>query len=293
METGIVLCTAGGFYTVKTESGPRLCRLRGKHRFLKTRILPGDKVKITPFGEKEGVIEEVFPRKTELVRPPVANVEQAVIIFALANPSPSLALLDRLIILSILAKLKVVICFNKADLVNKEEFTPLFISYERAGYLVLVTSAKTGEGKEELWEALKRKLSVFAGPSGVGKSSLLNTLCPELELKTGELSRKTKGGRHTTRRVELLELRENTFVIDTPGFHRLDLPPLSKNTLASLFPELEVYQGQCSFPGCLHFQEPGCQVKEAVAAGEINAGRYQRYTDFLKELLEQEKKYWS
>lgn len=220
---GILIKGYGGFYYVKTESNVWKCHLRGKHRFNKKDFLPGDRVKFRERGNNVGIVEELLPRKNRLLRPPVANVDQVVIIVALDQPKPDRMLLDRLLLMTESAGINVLICFSKVDLIKKDLPVMLPEIYRRIGYHVYLTSA-TGEGKEHLVRACKGKISVFAGASGVGKSSLLNTLQEGLCLNTASVSEKNKRGRHTTRNVELLELENGGLVADTPGFNRLFLP---------------------------------------------------------------------
>ncbi|GAW91419.1 ribosome small subunit-dependent GTPase A [Calderihabitans maritimus] len=288
MQEGIVIKRYGGFYYVKTGSTVRECKLRGRFRRHKKEVIAGDRVKITVLNDRQGVIEEVLPRETELIRPPVANVEQAVIVMALTQPEPDLVLLDRLLILAEAASVTPLICFNKSDLTQERSVAEL---YAHIGYRVIVSSVKTGEGLDQLKKALKDTISVFAGPSGVGKSSLLNAVEPGLSLKTGQISRKAQRGRHTTRHVELLELSFGGLVADTPGFSRLNLPNIRREEFATFFPEMDKMLGQCRFSVCLHYKEPDCAVKEAVSKGTIDAGRYSRYRQFLEEIIENERKY--
>jgi len=279
---GLVVRAYGGYYYVHDGLSEWTCSLRGRLRHTKQQVLVGDRVEIRPGGGKTGAVENVLPRRSSLNRPAVANVDQAVIIFSLREPDPSPGLLERFLILVLLNQIEPLICFNKVDL-TKESQIELVSRYQRA-YPVVVTSAKTGEGLECLRELLAGKISVFAGPSGVGKSSILNALMPGLKLRTGELSAKLKGGRHTTRHVELINLPEGGFVADTPGFTSLDLPDIKPEELAGFFPEMEgLYRG-CYFTSCLHFKEPGCAIREAVEAGKIEEARYRQYLEFLEEL---------
>lgn len=291
MFEGTILKGFSGFYYVQTEEGILECSLRGRYRLSDQRFLPGDSVRVKPVGAGKGVIEEVLPRRTELVRPPVANVEQAIVVMAADNPSPDMSLLDRLLIVIEAAGVVPVICWNKADLARTEDLEDIATLYKRAGYPVLVTSAKTGLGLDGLGERMSRGISVLAGPSGVGKSSLLNALQPGLKLKTGQVSDKLGRGRHTTRHVELLPLDSGGLVADTPGFSRLEIPTVAKEEVDRLFPEMEPYLSQCRFTSCLHRQEPQCAVREAVERGEVEARRYARYLEFLEEVIARERRY--
>ncbi len=280
---GLVIKAYGGFYYVHDGEIEWECSLRGRLRHEKQQVLVGDRVGLMPGAEHRGVVEKVLPRRSSLKRPAVANVDQAVIVFSLREPDPSPGLLERFLISAGLNQIEPLICFNKVDLTNEAQVE--LVSRYRKTYLVVVTSARTGEGLERLREALAGKISVFAGPSGVGKSSILNTLMPGLGLRTGEVSAKLKGGRHTTRHVQLISLPEGGFVADTPGFTSLDLPDIKPEQLAHFFPEISGCDQGCYFAGCLHFKEPGCAVREAVEAGRIGEVRYRQYLEFLEELM--------
>lgn len=287
---GVIVRILGGYFDVHAGGETRSCVVRGRIR-ARERLLVGDRVRIRVLPDGKGVIEGVLPRKNRLLRPPVANVEQAVLVFALRDPLPDLKLLDRLLVLTESAGVSPLICANKADLVPAiEEHTWPFV-YRRAGYPVVVTSAVTGLGIEDLAAALADRISVMAGPSGGGKSSLLNALEPGLRLKTGDISRRLGRGRHTTREVTLLRLPRGGWVADTPGFSALDLPAIGAGELAAYFPEIHALAGECRFTGCLHYQEPRCAVKDAVATGSIPSFRYEHYLSFLRELLEREREY--
>jgi len=290
MPEGTVVKAYGGFYYVR--EGERLweCVLRGRFRLEKKQVLVGDRVIFTARQEDAGVIEQLLPRRTELVRPPVANVDRAVIVISGREPEPNPLLLDRFLIQVAAAGVRPMICLNKIDLpaAGAEE---LIAVYRRAGYPVFATSALRGTGIGELREALAGGISVLAGPSGVGKSSLLNALHPGWMLKTGAVSRRLGRGRHTTRHVELLALPEGGLVADTPGFTSLNLPPMTRQELAACYPEMERYRSGCRFTGCLHAKEPDCAVKEAVAAGEIAPLRYENYLVLLQEVAARERRY--
>ena len=289
MRAGVVIKAAGGFYYVRDEAAVYACVLRGRLRLQGRQVLVGDWVEYTATGGQTGVIENVLPRRTRLIRPPVANVDRAVLVFAFQEPSPNPLLIDRLLIQAGATGVVPVLCLNKADLGGKKA-AGLISVYRPAGCPVLVTSAKTGAGLAVLREVLRAGVSVFAGPSGAGKSSLLNALEPGLALKTQAVSTKIGRGRHTTRHVELLSLTGGGLVVDTPGFTGLALPPLERTELASFFPEFQAYLPDCQFTGCLHAQEPGCAIKQAVAGGKISRLRYENYLKLLSEIIEQEKR---
>jgi len=289
VRAGVVIKASGGFYYVRSEAAVYACVLRGRLRRQGQQVLVGDEVEYTTTGAQSGVIENVLPRRSRLIRPPVANVDRAILVFAVRDPHPNPLLIDRLLIQAGAAGVIPVLCINKADL-GAEKAAGLTSIYRPVGYAVLVTSAKTGAGLDALREVLRTGVSVFAGPSGAGKSSLLNALEPGLGLKTQAVSAKIGRGRHTTRHVELLPLTGGGLVVDTPGFSSLALPPLERTELARFFPEFQAYLPDCRFTGCLHDQEPGCAVKEAVAAGKISRLRYENYLKLLHEVIEQEKR---
>ncbi|HHT62787.1 MAG: ribosome small subunit-dependent GTPase A [Bacillota bacterium] len=291
MQEGILIKGYGGFYYVKIGKKLWECSLRGKFRRLKQSIIIGDRVLVRVLDENKGVIEEILPRTNELNRPAIANVEQVLITFALKNPDPDFLLLDRMLLMARQKDLPAVIFFNKADLAGEETVSDIVNIYEKAGYPVIPCSVKTGLGLDRVRFILKDKISVFTGPSGAGKSSILNAIQQGLSLKTGEVSQKIGRGRHTTRHVELLELDFGGLVADTPGFSVLEMPPVPREELDSFFPEMEEYAFQCRFSSCLHDREPDCAVKEAVKQGLIDPGRHQRYLIFLKEVIENERRY--
>ncbi|MDD4334377.1 MAG: ribosome small subunit-dependent GTPase A [Desulfotomaculaceae bacterium] len=281
---GIVLKAYGGFFYVHDGLSVRECTLRGRLRYKKQQVLVGDRVLMAPVQGRGGVVEDVLPRRSVLTRPAVANVDQAIIVFSLREPEPNPGLLERFLITAALNGITPVICFNKVDL-TAERQTELVSNY-LGNYHVVVTSAKTGTGLNLLRETLNGKISVFAGPSGVGKSTILNSLIPDLKQKTGEVSARLKSGRHTTRHIELILLADGGFVADTPGFSSLDLPDIKPEELAGLFPDIGNYQTNCFFTGCLHYKEPDCSIKEAVEQGKIDEARYRQYLEFLVQLID-------
>ncbi|MGB9791159.1 MAG: ribosome small subunit-dependent GTPase A [Thermacetogeniaceae bacterium] len=291
MLRGIIVKGYGGFYFVQSEAGLISCRGRGRLKWNEKTLLVGDHVLFNLVGDGVGVIEEVLPRKNALIRPPVANVDQAILVFALIDPEPDLKLLDRLLILCGVEKIEVIICLNKVDLVAEQDGSSIADIYRSAGYEVIFTSALQKIGIDKLAEKIKGKISVVAGPSGAGKSSILNALEPGMSLKTGEISRKLRRGRHTTRHVELLRVADG-LIADTPGFSNLHLPDNMKAVeLGSYFPEINNLAGQCRFVDCLHFREPDCAVKKAVDSGAISLSRYHNYLAFLREVMEKERTY--
>lgn len=292
---GIIMKGYSGFYYVLDEKQLVWeCSLRGKYRVKKEKFLPGDQVVCTSIDEvkKKAVIEQVLPRTSALERPAVANVNQIVLVLALANPAPDLFLLDRMLIMAQNQHISPVICFNKADLVEAEEALKLQESYAKTGYPVLITSIIEGRGIAQLKALTPGKITAFSGPSGVGKSSLLNVLQEGQQLMTGEVSAKISRGKHTTRFAQLLALAEGGLLVDTPGFSRLNLPEdFHREELMNYYPEFGAYQDLCRFKSCLHRDEPDCAVKEAIEKGLIDKGRYERYLALLAEVIASERRY--
>ena len=286
MQGKIVKGIAGFYYVNVAESGIYECKAKGAFRNQKVKPLVGDNVRLEVLDEeqKKGNIEEILPRKNELIRPAVANIDQALVIFAAAKPKPNFNLLDRFLILMQYQKVPAVVCFNKQDMVDAEELQLLKNTYESAGYQVIFTSAAKEEGIQAVRDLLKGKTTTVAGPSGVGKSSLINLLSPEAEMETGDISRKIERGKHTTRHSELFALDENTFICDTPGFSSIYLPEMEKEELGIYFPEIAEYEPFCRFQGCAHIHEPGCGVKEALEEKKISPIRYDNYKLLYEEL---------
>lgn len=285
MIDGIILKGIGGFYYVDTSKEVIQCRARGNFREEGISPLIGDKVKIRISKEdNNGYIEEIYKRETSLRRPPVANITQAIIVMSIRKPKVNSWLLDRFLIMAEAEGLNSVICINKIDL-DLEASHKLKIIYSKIGYKVIMTSIETGEGIGDLRESLNNNISVFAGPSGVGKSSLLNLINPNYKLKTGEISEKNKRGKHTTRHTELLHLNDNSYVLDSPGFSSLDIDFIEYATkLGDYFLEIKKHSNGCKFVNCLHLNEPGCEVKKQVEAHEISPERYENYLMFLEEI---------
>lgn len=289
MEEYRIIKALSGFYYVQTEDGVVECRARGRFRRQDQSPLVGDFVRITRQGDK-GVLEALLPRKNAFIRPAVANIDQLVVLASCAIPVTEPFLIDRVLAIAQLQNVPALVVVNKDDLAPAQ---PLAEIYRRAGVPVLVTSAETGEGIEALREALAGKLSCLTGNSGVGKSSLLNRACPQLQLPVGEVSEKLGRGRHTTRHIELYSLGSNTFVADTPGFSAFDTERMElvhKEQLQYAFPEFAPYLGHCQFPDCAHRKEPGCAVRKALAEGEIGQTRYDNY-ERLYELASQLKEW--
>ena len=294
MINGKIIKGIGGFYYVDTENGLYECRARGRFRKNKITPLVGDRVSISVVDEenKKGVVEEIEERDTELVRPPIANVDKALIVFAIKNPSPNLSLLDRFIVLAEKENLEIVIVFTKVDLdTDGELLGELKDIYEVSGYKVISVSNKLKLNIDKIKEELKENTVVFAGPSGVGKSSLLNEVDKNFELKTGEVSDKIKRGKHTTRHAELLKLECGGMVADTPGFSSLTLDDIDESELKEYFIEFDKYD-ECRFGSrCIHENEPSCAVKEAVENGDISKKRYESYIQLLNEIRSGKRRY--
>jgi len=275
-KTGRILRSISGFYDVQTQDGLINCRARGILRKEGNSPLTGDLVQITVERGK-GMVESILPRKNSFIRPAVANVDALVVFAANVNPITEPFLIDRVAAIAGDQEVPVYLCVNKCDL---DPALDLVRIYEKAGFPVICTSAETGEGVETLRQLLKGKLTAFTGNSGVGKSSILNRLCPELALPTGEVSEKLGRGRHTTRHVELYALGEDTYVADTPGFSSFDTDQMDvilKENLQYAFPDFGKYIGQCRFDDCSHRKEPGCAVRAALEAGGIEPSRYDSY----------------
>ena len=282
-----MLFRSGGFYYVDIpEQGIYECKAKGIFRNRKQKPLPGDRVTIDILDEDKrlGNITQIAERINELIRPAVANVDQVLIEFAAAKPDPNLNLLDRFLLLMSRQQVNTVLCFNKVDLAGSSTLEYLTGVYEKSGIPLVFISTYTGAGMEQIRALIAGKTTVFAGPSGVGKSSLLNALLPEANAKTGDISEKIERGRHTTRHSELLKTEEGTYLIDTPGFSTLYLDSFEKEELQYHFAEFQPYMGNCRFLGCSHTHEPDCRVKQAVEAGKISPVRYRHYVEFYEEI---------
>ncbi len=285
---GKIIKGISGFYYVYTAEHGIIYECHAKGIFRKKQIKPliGDDAEIEVIDEKNAIgnITDILPRKNKLLRPAVANVDQAVIIFAVRYPDPSFNLLDRFLIRMERQGLPCIICFNKEDIAERAQLDILKEAYGTCGYRVIYLSARSGEGFSELERVLDGKTSTVAGPSGVGKSSVINRLCPEANMETGEISRKIKRGKNTTRHSEIFALGMDTYIIDTPGFTSLDITDIKKEELVSYYPEFADHASECRFRGCAHISEPDCAVKEAVEAGSISRVRYDNYRELYDEL---------
>ena len=286
MQGKIIKGIAGFYYVHVAEAGIFECKAKGIFRKEKIKPLVGDDVEMEPLNMQDmtGNIMAILPRKNELIRPAVANVDQAMVIFAADKPKPNFNLLDRFLIMMEQRKVETIICFNKQDLVTLQEADRLRQIYEPCGYQVLAVSAKEQQGLKQVQEVLAGKTTTVAGPSGVGKSSLINLLSPEADMETGMLSEKIDRGKHTTRHSQLLYIDDGTYIMDTPGFSSLYLMGMEAEELKWYFRGFESYEPFCRFQGCSHIHEPGCAVKTALAEGKISPIRYENYAMLYEEL---------
>jgi ribosome biogenesis GTPase len=286
MRGKIIKGIAGFYYVHDGHSRIYECKAKGIFRNRKVKPLVGDNVEFDVLDAEMSVgnITDILPRESELIRPAVANIDQCLIVFAFRDPEPNFHLLDRFLITMERNQIPVTLVFNKQDLVDPETAMKQMKSYfVGTDYPILGISTYSGEGIDRVREQLLGKTTVLAGPSGVGKSSLINYLLPDAAMETGEISEKIKRGRHTTRHSELFWLEEETFIFDTPGFSTIYLDEVETEDLRFYFPEINRFEGQCRFLGCIHDREPGCQVKQAVSEGRISSERYEHYLSYIQE----------
>ena len=285
--TGKIIKGIAGFYYVHDGiSNVYECKAKGIFRNKKIKPLVGDDVEFTILDEQEktGNIVDILERQNELIRSAVANIDQAMVVFAATDPEPNLNLLDRFLVTMESQDVPVVICFNKKDLVTEEEAEKLTSIYKSAGYEVHLTNAKSGEGIEQIRGLLRGKTTVLAGPSGVGKSTITNEIQPDAEMETGSISEKIKRGKHTTRHSELFFVETDTFVMDTPGFSSMFVDNMKPEELQQFFPEFDAFVQECRFLGCVHVGERECGVKDAVKQGSLSKARYENYRLIYEEL---------
>lgn len=286
MRGKIIKGIAGFYYVHDGHSRIYECKAKGIFRNRKVKPLVGDNVEFNILDAEMSVgnITDILPRESELIRPAVANIDQCLIVFAYRDPEPNFHLLDRFLITMEQTQIPVTLIFNKQDLVDPaiamKQMNAYFMGTD---YPILGISTYTGDGIDQVREQLRGKTTVLAGPSGVGKSSLINYLLPEAAMETGEISEKIKRGRHTTRHSELFWLQEDTFIFDTPGFSTIYLDKVETEELRFYFPEINRFEGQCRFLGCIHDREPGCRVKQAVSEGAISSERYEHYLSYIQE----------
>lgn len=292
MQGKIVKGISGFYYVHVVGTGIYECKAKGVFRNKKIKPLVGDNVEIVVVDEekKKGNVEAILPRKNELIRPAVSNIDMALVIFAAAKPDPNFNLLDRFLCMMEYQKVPVTICFNKCDLITEEQKKELEAIYKPAGYDIIFTSAKAGIHLEELKALLKGKTTTVAGPSGVGKSSLINELQDSIYMETGSISEKIERGKHTTRHSEIIPIGDDAYIMDTPGFSSMDMPGFEKEDLWTCYPEFLPHEPYCKFQGCSHISEPSCGVKDALAEGKISPIRYENYK-LLYEEMKQIRKY--
>jgi ribosome biogenesis GTPase len=295
MTTGLIVKALSGFYYVMPDDGGSIVQCRARGVFKKRGITPlvGDRVAYEVEATGEGTVTEIEPRTSELVRPPIANVDTVVLVFSIQEPAVSHQLLDRFLVHTELAGLTTIICFSKKDLSDTgEDVAQAIDKYAAIGYEVYATSSLLGDGIHDLAERLAGHISVFAGQSGVGKSTLLNAMIPGLRLETNEISHRLGRGKHTTRHVELIHLPLGGWIADTPGFSQLDFQQVEPEELTGGFREFLALSEACKFRGCLHLSEPGCAVRAALADGKVDQSRYEHYKLFLQEVKEAKEKRW-
>lgn len=284
---GTIVKGIGGFYYIKTDNGVIECKARGKFRYNSLSPMVGDKVDIA-IEKEQGVINKIYPRKTKLRRPAVANVTQALVVFAFNRPKINEDLLNRFLISCELNSLKIVVCFNKLDLAEEEEKSDIANSMRKIGYDVIFLAAKENCGIDKIRDKIRGNITVLCGPSGVGKSTILNAISGKEIMETGQISQKLQRGKHTTRHSELIELEEG-LIVDTPGFSSLDISDISEEKLQYCFPEFINLIGRCRFTGCFHYKEPNCAIKASVEDGTIDRKRYEFYIKVLNEILNRKK----
>ena len=291
MQGKIIKGIAGFYYVHISGKGTYECKAKGVFRKDNRKPLVGDDVEIQILNEEKmlGNISVILPRRSEIIRPAVANIDQALVIFSIVKPQPNFNLLDRFLIMMQQQNIPCIICFNKMDMDEEQAGTEYMCIYETCGYETMCVSAKEKVGIEQLKEVLRGKTTTVAGPSGVGKSSIINELQSGIQMETGSISTKIERGKHTTRHSELIAMEENTYILDTPGFSSLGLFELEKEDLQQYYPEFAKHEKYCRFGGCAHISEPVCGVKDAVENGEIDKLRYENYKLLYEELKERKK----
>jgi len=292
MLKGRIIKGIAGFYSVKTYDKIYICKARGLFRKKQHKPIVGDWVTIEVINDTEGYIQSILDRKNRLLRPEVSNIDLAILVFSIKNPKFQSLLLDKLTVMSEHYDMETIIIFNKCDLANKEEIEEINSIYNNIGYKIFYTSIDDDKFINEFKQCLKNKTSVFAGPSGVGKSTLMNKIVPGVNFQTGEISDKSKRGKHTTRHSEIVELDNGGFLIDTPGFSSLEMDLLDVENLENCFREFLKFSSNCKFRTCKHFKEPNCAVKNAVEINQISKSRYSNYCMLLEEkILNKGRKY--
>jgi ribosome biogenesis GTPase len=292
MPNGTITKALSGFYYVTSDKDIWVCKAKGVFRNRGITPLVGDHVVFEPTERNEGIISEILPRKNELIRPPIANIDQALLVFSLVEPDFSPHLLDKFLVHIESVGIRSVICLSKNDIAHNEAEIQKYIDYyEKIGYRVISISSTLKHGIQQIENELREGVTVFAGQSGVGKSSLLNALSPNLGLETGEISVRLGRGKHTTRHVELIPLKIGGQVADTPGFSQLDFSNIEAEDLGNLFVEMAKLAPDCKFRGCLHVKEPNCAVRKALESGDIAEFRYDHYVQFLQDIQDRKRRY--
>ena len=287
---GLIIKGIGGFYYVDT--GSEVIEAKGRGIFKKDGITlaVGDKVQleIIDEAEKKGVINGIYPRKNQFIRPPIVNVDTFVVVFAASKPKPNLVLVDKFLVMAEMHGVEALICINKSDLVSPEVLAEYKAIYENI-YPVIAVSARSGEGMDELKGAVSGKTAALAGPSGVGKSTIINTLIPHANMETGSISEKTKRGKHTTRHVEIFKADGGGRIFDTPGFTSFEIMEAEEDNLMHYYPDIDRYSANCYYDNCRHLKEPSCAVREALNEGKIHRLRYESYAANMEEIKNRRK----
>lgn len=287
---GLITKGIGGFYYVKTDDGLIEAKGRGAFKNAGIKLAVGDEVELSMIDEEtgKGVIESIYPRRNEFIRPPIVNVDMFIIVLTPTNPKPNFALIDKFLIMSELHNVEAIVCINKCDLADDERLAEIASVYSDV-YTIIKTSTVIGQGLDELKKIISGKTAALCGPSGVGKSTLLNNLIPHANMETGAISQKTKRGKHTTRHAEIFDIEGGGMLFDTPGFTSFEILEAEEENLASFYPDIEAHAKDCRYDNCRHLKEPGCSVREAVSAGKIHKLRYDSYVKNIEEIRAKKK----